>query len=216
MLKLLFCLGQIAVFELGSLLEVIALLGGFDLTVQALNAFTQLLYAADGVLFVLPLGFHGVEILAVFGQLLLQIGQTRLGQLVILIFERSFFDLHLDDPAAHHIQLRRHRIHLGADHGARLVDEVNCLVGQIPVGNIAVRERRGSNDGRIRDFHAVEHLIALLEATQNGNGVLHCRLLHEHGLEPPLKRGVLFDILPVFIECRCADAVQLAAREHRL
>ena len=36
------------------------------------------------------------------------------------------------------------------------------------------------------------------------------------GLEPALERGVLLDVLPVLVERRRADRVQLAAREHRL
>ena len=36
------------------------------------------------------------------------------------------------------------------------------------------------------------------------------------GLEPPLERRVLLDVLPVLVERRRADRVQLAAREHRL
>ncbi len=40
--------------------------------------------------------------------------------------------------------------------------------------------------------------------------------LDEHGLEPALERGILLDVLPVLVERRRADRVQLAAREHRL
>ena len=39
----------------------------------------------------------------------------------------------------------------------------------------------------------VEHLIALLQATQDGDGVLHCGLIHLHRLEPALQRGVFFE-----------------------
>ena len=37
-----------------------------------------------------------------------------------------------------------------------------------------------------------------------------------HRLEAPLERGVLLDVLPVLVERRRADRVQLAARQHRL
>ena len=37
-----------------------------------------------------------------------------------------------------------------------------------------------------------------------------------HRLEAALERGVLFDVLAVFVERRGADAVQLAASQHRL
>ena len=40
-----------------------------------------------------------------------------------------------------------------------------------------MRKGCGGNDGGIRDFHAVEVLVPLLQATQDGDGVLHSRLL---------------------------------------
>ena len=62
----------------------------------------------------------------------------------------------------------------------------------------------------------MEDLIALFQAAEDGDGVLHRRLVDLNGLEAALERGVLFDILAVFIERGRADAVQLAAGEHRL
>ncbi len=60
------------------------------------------------------------------------------------------------------------------------------------------------------------HLVALLDAPEDGDGVLHRGLLHHHGLEPPLQCRVLFDILPVFVQCSRADAVQLSPGQHGL
>jgi len=59
-------------------------------------------------------------------------------------------------------------------------------------------------------------LVAFAEAAQDADSVLDRRLADEDGLEAPLKRGVLFDMLPVLIQRRGADAVQLAARQHGL
>lgn len=59
-------------------------------------------------------------------------------------------------------------------------------------------------------------LVALLEAAEDGNGVLNGRLIDLHGLEAPFERRVLFDVLAVLIERRCTDAMQLAACQHRL
>ena len=47
-------------------------------------------------------------------------------------------------------------------------------------------------------------------------GVLHRRLVDEDRLEAAGERGVLFDMLAVFVERGGADAVQLAARQRRL
>ena len=59
-------------------------------------------------------------------------------------------------------------------------------------------------------------LVALLQAAQDGDRVRHRRLADEHGLEAPLERGVLLDVLAVLVERGRADAAQLAPGEHRL
>ncbi len=59
-------------------------------------------------------------------------------------------------------------------------------------------------------------LVALLETTQDRDRVLGRGLLDEHRREAALERGVLFDVLAVLIQCRRADAAQLAAGQHRL
>ena len=59
------------------------------------------------------------------------------------------------------------------------------------------------------------HFVALAQTAQNRNRVLDGRLLDEDRLEAALQRGVLFDVLAVLVEGRGADAVQLAARQHR-
>ena len=54
------------------------------------------------------------------------------------------------------------------------------------------------------------HLVALLEATQNGNGVLFIGLLDQYLLKAPLQRRILLDVLPIFIEGRGAHAMQFS------
>ena len=60
------------------------------------------------------------------------------------------------------------------------------------------------------------HFVPVFEPAKNRNRVLDRRLVHKHRLEAPFERGVLFDMLAVFIERRRADAVQLSARQHGL
>ena len=57
--------------------------------------------------------------------------------------------------------------------------------------------------------------IALLEAAQDGDRVDHGRLIDQDFLEAPLKSCVLLDIFTIFIERRCADAMQLTAGKRR-
>ena len=59
-------------------------------------------------------------------------------------------------------------------------------------------------------------LVPLLQATKDGNRVLDSGLIDHHRLEPAFEGGVLLDVLAIFIERGGADAVQLAAGQHRL
>ena len=65
-------------------------------------------------------------------------------------------------------------------------------------------------------MHAVVDLVLLLQAAQDGDGVLDARLAHVDGLEAALKGGVLLDVLVVLVKRGGADGVQLAAGQRRL
>src|SRR4051794_7028639 len=60
------------------------------------------------------------------------------------------------------------------------------------------------------------HLVALLQAAQDGDGRLDARLLDQHLLETPLERRVLLDVLAVFVERGSADAMKLATGKRGL
>ena len=98
----------------------------------------------------------------------------------------------------------------------RLVDQVDRLVGQEAVGDVAVGEHRRRDQRRVADADAVVRLVALLQPAQDRDRVGDGRLADEDRLEPPLQGGVLLDVLAVLVERRRADGAQLAAREHRL
>ena len=142
--------------------------------------------------------------------------QPLLRRLVALLLERLALHLELDDPPVQAVQLLRLGVDLHADARRRLVDQVDRLVGQLTVGDVAMRERRGGDDRGVGDLDLVMNLVALLQAAQDRDRVLDRRLVDQHLLEAPLERGVLLDVLAVFVERRRADAVQLAARERGL
>ncbi len=79
-----------------------------------------------------------------------------------------------------------------------------------------MRELGRGDDRRIGDLDAVVHFIALLQAAQDRDRVLDARLVHQHFLEAALERGILLDVLAIFVERGRADAMQLAARERGL
>ena len=132
------------------------------------------------------------------------------------MLEGDLLDLQLEDASLDDVDLRRHRVDLDAQLARRLVDEVDRLVGQEAVGEVAVRQHGGGDERRVLDAHAVVHLVALLEAAQDADGVLDARFGHVDLLEAPLERRVLLDVLAVLVERRRADHPQLAAGEHRL
>ena len=114
------------------------------------------------------------------------------------------------------VELRRHRVDLHAQLRRRLVHEVDRLVGQEAIGDVAVRQHRGGHQRRVLELHPVVNLVAFAQAAQDRNRVLDRRLADQHRLEAPLERRILLDVLAVFVERRRADGVQLAARQHRL
>ena len=142
--------------------------------------------------------------------------EPSLRRVVRLLAQRLALDLELDAPPLELVDLDRHRVDLHAQPRGRLVDEVDRLVGQEAVGDVAVGQRGGGDQRRIGDAHAVMDLVALAQAAQDGDRLLDGRLVDEDRLEAPLERRVLLDVLAVLVECGRADGVQLAAREHRL
>jgi hypothetical protein len=91
-----------------------------------------------------------------------------------------------------------------------------ALSGRKALGDVAVRERGGGDDGVVGDAHAVVDLVALLQAAEDGDGGLDGRLADEDGLEAALEGGVLLDVLAVLVERGRADAAELAAGERGL
>ncbi len=91
-----------------------------------------------------------------------------------------------------------------------------ALSGRKRDGDVAVGQRGRRDERGVGDAHAVVHLVAVLEAAQDADGVLDRRLADEHLLEAALQRGVLLDVLAVLVERGGADQPQLAAGQHRL
>ena len=79
-----------------------------------------------------------------------------------------------------------------------------------------MRKRRRGDQRRIRYPHAVVQFVFLLDPAQNRNRVFDRGFGDQHRLKPSGQRSVLFDILPVFIQRRRADAVQVSPRQRRL
>ena len=136
------------------------------------------------------------------------------GGLVLLLEERGLFNFQLHDAALDFVDLLRHRIDFDAKATRRLVDEVNGLVGQEAVADVAMRERRGCQDGVVGDADAVVGLVALLETAEDRDGALDGGLADVDGLEAALEGGILLDVLAILVEGH-ANSYDVAARVDR-
>ena len=103
-----------------------------------------------------------------------------------------------------------------AQPAAGLVDEVDGLVGQEAVRDVAVGHVGRRDEGLVGDLDGVELLVDLAQALQDLDGHGDRGLVDLHGLEAALEGGVLFDVLAVLVDRGGANGLELAAREHGL
>ena len=96
------------------------------------------------------------------------------------------------------------------------VDHVDRLVGQEAVRDVALGEPRSDLQDLVGDDHPVVVLVALPQALEDIDRLVDRGWVDDHRLEAPLQGSVLLDVLAVFVESRCANALELAACQRRL
>ncbi len=99
---------------------------------------------------------------------------------------------------------------------AGLVDQVDRLVGQEAVGDVAVGELGGGAEGVVVDRHPVVLFVALAQPFEDLDRVLGRGLVDLDLGEAALQRRVALEVLAVLVERRRADRLQLAAGQGRL
>lgn len=99
--------------------------------------------------------------------------------------------------------------------GARLVHEVDGLVRQEAVADVAVGQFGRCHQCVVGEADLVVGLVGVPQALQDLDGLLDRRLGHHDGLETALQRGVLLDVLAVLVDGRRADDVQFTAGQRR-
>ena len=112
--------------------------------------------------------------------------------------------------------LRRRSLRLDSELGGGFVYQVNRLVGQQPVGYVALAQPDGGLDGGVFDLDLVVGFVLGTQALEHLDGDFRLRLFDQHGLEASFESGVALDVAAVLVLCRRADGLQFAAREGGL
>ncbi len=121
------------------------------------------------------------------------------------------------------LEIQLERRHLGrrglrgeARPRTRLVDHVDRLVRQEPVGDVALGKLGGDRQRNVGNRHVVMILVTLAKSLENLHRLIHRRRIDDDGLEAALQRAVLLDVLAVLVERARAHALQFAPRQRRL
>src|SRR5581483_1072536 len=160
-----------------------------------------------------PIGLRLVELVLLRALLLAE----RRGELVLLRLHGRFL---LGDDL---VELLLGFLHVGrqrrvaqADAARGLVHEVDGLVRQEAIGDVACRELGRRLHRVVADGDLVVVFVARADAHEDRLRLLDRGLLDHHGLEAALERRVALDVLAGLVQRRRADALKLDARERRL
>ena len=99
---------------------------------------------------------------------------------------------------------------------AGLVYDIDRLVGQLAVVDVARGKFHRRLDGVVGELHLVEVLIIGLQALHDGDGVVDRRLVHVDLLETAHQRAILLEVLAVLLVGGRADAADRAGGERGL
>jgi len=172
---------------------------------QRIDLLFLLANRGDGVFFHLPASLAGVSLFTQFGELLIELHQAFARMFVGLLEQCLPFDFELHDAPLDLVDLDRQRIQLHAQRRRRFIDQVDRLIGQEAVGDVAVRKRGRRNNCGIFDANPVMQFVTVFQPAQNCDRVFYRRLRDQHRLESPFQRWILFDVLPVLVDGRGAD-----------
>ena len=183
---------------------------------DGLEPLADLLDVAQAGLLHLPLPAQVLELLLDLRDLRLDLGSRSRACSSSSCLEHPLGELELEQPALEDVDLGRDRLELHRQPAGRLVDQVDGLVGEEAVGDVAGRQLGRRDQGRVLDLDLVVDLVPLLDAAEDGDRVVDRGLADEDRLEPPLEGGVLLDVLAELVERGGADAAELAAGQGRL
>ena len=156
-------LWDLAVAELGGSLQVGVAFGALHLHARRVELLAGLADPGDRLLLGFPLRRHLLLARLELRDLRLDRGTALLGGCVFLLSQRLELDPQLHRAPFDLVDLGRQRVDLDADLRSGLVDQVDRLVRQEAIGDVAVREGRGGDQRAVLDRDVVVDLVALLQ-----------------------------------------------------
>ena len=103
---------------------------------------------------------------------------------------------------------------MDASAGASLIKDINCLIWQEAVLDVAARKRNSSLDSSLGVVDVVVLLVAVLKSVNNRNGVVVVWLADVDRLETPLKCSVLLDVFTILFCRSCTDDLDFSTRQR--
>ena len=188
----------------------------FEFGAQAVDLFLHFASGIDGFLLLHPLRFEGRGAFFEIGDLFVEFDEAGFGSGVLFLLQSLAFHLALHDLTFEDVDFGGHGVEFDLDAAGGFVHKVDGLVRQEAVGDVAIAQGGGGDDGTVLNAHAVMDFVALLQTAQDGDGVFNAWFADFHGLEATLQRWVFFDVFAVFVEGSCANAAQFTTGELRL
>ena len=105
---------------------------------------------------------------------------------------------------------------MDASASTSLIKDVNCLVWQEAVLNVAARKHNGSLDSSLGVVDVVVLLVAVLKTVDDRNGVVVVWLADVDRLETPLKCSVLLDMFTILFCRSCTNDLDFSTRQRWL
>ena len=131
---------------------------------ELLDPLLDLAQIADGFLLGLPLSLQSARLLAPFAQLDIDLAGSLAGMFVGFLEEGLPLDFQLQNVALDLVDFDRHGINRHAQTGGGFVDQVDGLVWQEPISDVALGKRGRGDQGGVLDANAVVNLVAFLQA----------------------------------------------------
>ena len=202
---------QLVIFQPGSLFKITTALGFGHRMAQVFIVLKQLTQFGQLITLRLPAFTQLFQACGGLESLPLQLDPLRLRRL-FCSKQRQFHTTQLRFGVLDHLRLGGH-IHLQLCRG--LVDQINRLVRQAAITDVAIGQTNRCQHRLIGDGHAVMKFVALLQSAQDLPTEFEGRLEDRHLLETTIQRRILLHRAAVVLGGRGRDAAQISLGQGR-